>query len=92
MFKNENDRRIRKEKEKEAKTYLIGRRNESMWNRRPVGGGATIAPPYVLRNRSTEAKDYENGGSVNKNGKEMNSEKQKSKKREKPSFYKPKKN
>ena len=46
-----------------------------------MGGGATTAPPYVLRNRSTEAEDYENGGSVNKNGKEMNSEKQKSEKK-----------
>ena len=46
-----------------------------------VGGGAAAALPYVLHNRSTKAKSYENKCSVNKNGKDTNSERLKCEKK-----------
>ena len=80
MFENENDWCIRREKERETETYLIGKRNERLSKE-----DRWVVVPLLLRRMSslTEAQwaeDYENEGSMNKN-KETNSERQKSKKK-----------
>ena len=69
ILERSNKSNNKKTKEKESidggiEAYLVGERDESFWKAVsqllsiPNGGGATIAPPRILRNTSSKDKKF----------------------------------